>query len=88
MNDLIQSPDEKTITYQYIRKVVGPLDDDLVAAIQETGASRDDIRKAYACFDDEDVLFMLDRPMSHRMRRVYDILQDDLDRHQRQGWLC
>ena len=74
---------EKTVTQRDIVKVLGPLDDDLVMAIQDTGASRDEIRSAYACFDDEDVGFMLHRPMTHRMRRVYDILQDDMDRLQR-----
>jgi hypothetical protein len=73
----------RTISEHDIRKVLGPLDDDLVAAIQDTGATRDEIRRAYACFDEEDTDFMLDRPMTHRMRRVYDILRDDLDRMQR-----
>lgn len=79
----MHGPHDKIVTDHDIRKVLGPLDDDLVAAIQNTGASRDEIRMAYACFDEEDVDLTMAKPMNHRMRRVYDILQDDLDRMQR-----
>ena len=83
MLNLIFKTADKPVTPELIRKVLGPLDDDLVSAVKETGATTEDLRRAYACFDDEDVNFVMDRPMNHRMRRVYDILQDDMDRMQR-----
>lgn len=83
MTASLYTPGETTVSQHDIRKVLGPLDDDLVMAIQDTGASRDEIRNAYACFDEDNVDFMLSHPMTHRMRRVYDILRDDVDRLER-----
>jgi hypothetical protein len=67
-----------------LRKVLGPVDDEIIIAIKDTGASRDEVLQAHAWLDEDDYIgAMLEKPMTHRVRRIYDILRDDLDRMER-----
>ena len=68
-------------TAKDLRTVLGPVDDAIIIAIQDTGASRDEVLQAYAWLDEDDYIgAMLEMPMTHRVRRVYDILRDDLEK--------
>lgn len=68
------------VTEQDVRRVLGPVDDDIVAAIQDTGATREDLVRAYAWFDeDDDDEAVIGKPLTYRSRRVYDILREDFD---------
>ncbi len=83
MNSIEHQPNG-TVTGHDIRHVLGPINDDLIIAIQDTGATRDEVLQAHAWLDDEDYMgTMMQRPMNHRARAVYDILREDLDRMDR-----
>jgi hypothetical protein len=71
-------------TEKDIRKVLGAVDNEIVIAIKDTGASRDEVLQAQAWLDEDDYIgAMLEKPLTHRVRRIYNILRDDLDRLER-----
>ncbi|MEZ0226797.1 MAG: hypothetical protein ACAH83_19730 [Alphaproteobacteria bacterium] len=74
-------------TEKDIRKALGSVDNEIIIAIQNTGASGEEVRQANAWLEEDDYIgAMLEKPMTHRVRRVYDILRDDvekLDRYDR-----
>lgn len=71
-------------TEKDIRKVLGPVDDEIIIAIRGTGASSDEVLQAQAWLEEDDYIgAMLEKPLTHRVRRIYDILRDDLDRLER-----
>lgn len=68
-------------TERDLRKMLGPVDNEIIIAIQDTGASRNEVLQAHAWLDEDDYIgAMLEKPMTHRVRRVYDILRDDLEK--------
>jgi hypothetical protein len=63
-----------------IRAILGPTDDELVFIIQETGASRDEVLRAFTWLSDDDYMGAgLQRPISSRVRAVYEILREEQD---------
>ena len=67
-----------------IRRMLGPVDNEIIVAIKDTGASREELSQANAWLEEDDYIgAMLEKPMTHRVRRVYDILRNDLDRLER-----
>ncbi|TAL40152.1 MAG: hypothetical protein EPN97_00560 [Alphaproteobacteria bacterium] len=71
-------------TERDIRSMLGPVDNEIIVAIKDTGASRDELLQANAWLEEDDYIgAMLEKPMTHRVRRVYDILRNDLDRLER-----
>jgi hypothetical protein len=71
-------------TEKDIRRALGPVDNEIIIAIQDTGASRDDVLQANAWLEEDDYIgAMLEKPMTHRVRRVYDILRDDVEKFDR-----
>lgn len=66
---------EKSATAGEIRAIVGPLDDDIVVAILETGATRVDVIQAFDWLEESYyTMSTFMRPMNERVRRVYEIL--------------
>ena len=67
-----------------IRKILGLADDKVITAVQGTGASRAEILRAHQWLADD---AYLGRDAANRgdgkVRKVYDILRQDRDRHAR-----
>ena len=58
-----------------IREIVGGLNDDIVSAILETGATRAEVTEAFDWLEESrSTLSAFMRPMNERVRRVYEIL--------------
>jgi len=69
------SDHEKTATGSDIRAIVGPLDDEIVTAIQHTDATRAEVVQALNWLEESHyTLSVYMRPMNERVRRVYEIL--------------
>ena len=80
MNTAFEPAPHLVVTDRVIRRMLGPIDDELVAAIQDTGATRDEVLQAWAWLDEEDYMgTMLQKPMNHRTRAVYDLLREDAE---------
>lgn len=66
------------LTREKIIDIVGPLEDDQIAAILATGASVADVMEAFAWLSEDEYLGnALQRPMSGVVAEVYEILQAD-----------
>ncbi len=66
---------EKSATGGDIRAIAGPLDDDIIAAILHTGATRAEVMQAFGWLEESHyTLSTTVRPMNERVRRVYEIL--------------
>jgi hypothetical protein len=66
---------EKTATGREVRDIAGPLNDDIVAAILETGATRAEVMQAFDWLEESRyTMSAFMRPMNERVRRVYEIL--------------
>jgi hypothetical protein len=66
---------EKSATSSDIRTIVGPLDNDIINAILQTGATRAEVLQAFDWLEESHyTLSTLMRPMNERVRRVYEIL--------------
>lgn len=73
MPDVRAVPD--LVTERDIHAILGPIDDEMVFIIQETGASRDEVLQAFMWLNDDDYIGgELKRPISNRVRAVYEIL--------------
>ena len=71
----LRSSREKSVTGDDICSIAGPLDDDIIAAILRTGATRSEVMQAFDWLEESYYtmsIFM--RPMNERIRRVYEIL--------------
>jgi hypothetical protein len=65
-----------TLTREDVVAVLGPVDDGLVAEILGTGASPEELAKAYAWFTNDEALMNAGRPLaSSRVGRLIDILE-------------
>ncbi len=70
----LKKPPE-SVTVQAVTDILGPLDSGILAAILDTGASLEEIRRAAVWLDENHYTqATADRPMSQKMRRVYEIL--------------
>jgi len=66
---------EKAATVGEIRDVAGNLNDDIIAAIQKTGATRNEVIQAFDWLEESHyTLSTFMKPMNDRVRRVYEIL--------------
>lgn len=66
------------LTREKIIEIVGPLEDDQVAAILATGATDADVMEAFAWLSEDEYLGnVLQRPMRGVVAEVYEILQAD-----------
>jgi hypothetical protein len=64
-----------------IRKILGPVDDETIMDIIQTGATAGEVAEAFEWLNDDDYMgSTLKRPIRERVRRVYEILQSDRDR--------
>ena len=71
----------KPATGSEIREILGPAADiELVSSILHTRANRNEIAQACAWMDDDDYMGLTGKPMSPRMRNIYDILLTERDR--------
>jgi len=71
----IRRSHEKSATGDEIRDITGPLGNDIIAAIQETGATRAEVLQAFDWLEESHyTLSTFMRPMNERVRRVYEIL--------------
>jgi hypothetical protein len=71
----------KAATGQEIRNILGPVDDEMVAAILRTGASSGEMLEAFEWLNDDDYMgTQLQRPMNDNVRRVCELLESDRDR--------
>ena len=71
---------DSAVTGCCIREITGLTDDVIVKAILVTGASRKEIQQACdACFENLHVKAGRIRPMSDRVRRIFDILDYSRD---------
>lgn len=59
-----------------IRRILGPSDDDLIMAVQNTGATREEVLMAFQWVEGEDPGNTARKPMTERIRSVYDLLSD------------
>jgi hypothetical protein len=66
---------KKPATDGDIRAIAGPLGDDIIAAILETGATRAEVMQAFDWLEESYyTMSTFMRPMNERVRRVYEIL--------------
>jgi hypothetical protein len=71
----VRGSHEKSATGSDIRAIAGSLDDDIVAAILHTDATRAEIMQALDWLEESHyTLSTYMRPMNERVRRVYEIL--------------
>ena len=71
----MQHKHEKSASGSDIRAIVGPLEDDIIAAILKTGATRTEVMQAFDWLEESHyTLSTFMRPMNERVRRVYEIL--------------
>lgn len=73
-------------TGQEIQEILGPAaEETIINDILQTGASRQEVLEAFEWLHDDDYMGAdLERPMDARSRMVYDILQSDRDRYDRE----
>src|SRR5690348_7549052 len=66
---------EKPATSDDIRAIAGPLDDDIIVAIQRLGATRAEVSQAFDWLQESRyTLSVFMKPLDERVRRVYEIL--------------
>lgn len=66
---------EKAATAREIREIAGTLNDDIITAIQKTGATRSEVIEAFDWLEESHyTLSAFMKPMNERVRRVYEIL--------------
>jgi NCAIR mutase (PurE)-related protein len=71
----------KSATGQEIRSILGSVDDELVMAILDTGASLSEIKEAAEWLDDNDYMGKeVGKPMDIRVARVHKLLEQDRER--------
>jgi uncharacterized protein (DUF1810 family) len=74
-----QTP-QKQATGKEIREVLGPVDDEIVAAIIRIGASSSEVEQAFKWLNDDDYMGAeLQKPINDSVRRVYELLQSERD---------
>ncbi|MDF3024155.1 MAG: hypothetical protein K0R10_1516 [Alphaproteobacteria bacterium] len=59
-----------------IRNILGPSDDDLIMAIQNTGATREEVLLAFQWLEGEDPGNTARKSMTEKIRSVYDLIFD------------
>lgn len=62
-----------------IRHILGPSDDELISAVRNTGATREEVLQAFQWLEGEDPGKTARKPMTATIRSVYDILVEDQD---------
>ncbi|MBI3440212.1 MAG: hypothetical protein HY052_00110 [Proteobacteria bacterium] len=63
-----------------ISTILGPVDEEMVFIIQETGASKEEVLQAFTWLNDDDYIGARPkRPMNSRVCAVYEILQEAQD---------
>jgi NCAIR mutase (PurE)-related protein len=68
-------------TGKEICSILGPVDDELVMAILETGATHHEVMQAHEWLDDDDYMGNeVGKPMDIRVARVHRVLQRDRER--------
>lgn len=71
----------KPATGHEIQEILGPVDDEVVTNILHTGATGVEVSEAFEWLNDDDYMGKdLKKTMNERVRRVFNILQDDRDR--------
>lgn len=64
-----------------IRRVLGPVDDEVVVAVRGTGASLVEVAQAFEWLNADDFMsHSLHHTMNLKIRQVYEILHADRDR--------
>ena len=70
----------KPATDSQIRKILGGSDNDLVVAIQKTGASEEEVLQAFEWLDDDDYMGTeAKKRLTGNIRRVFEILEEERD---------
>lgn len=74
----------KAATASEIKQILGPAGDETVIAVQDTGATAEEVREAFAWLDQEEQMGQMpQKTLSAKVRRVYDILAEERDRFDR-----
>ena len=64
-------------TESEIRNILGPCDDDVIMAVCNTGATRDEVMQAFQWLEGEDPGKTAGKTMTAAIRNIYDILLED-----------
>lgn len=77
---MVKKPEEKPATGIEVRRILGPVDDELVMSILATGATAEEVVEAYEWFGGNDRMGTdLDRTRRGRVGAVYEILARDYE---------
>jgi hypothetical protein len=78
MESLVCSMAETTISYEEVRRLFGDIDDHNAREVIESGASLIELEEVAAHLADEtDVMGELERPLTGRALRIYELLRHD-----------
>jgi hypothetical protein len=67
-----------------IRNILGPIDDQLMLAIQNTGATPNDVLQALEWLEDDNYMFQLRKKLNEKVLHVCEIILSDMEDYDEQ----
>lgn len=81
----MKRPAPKPASEAEIRRILGPVDDEVVIDILRTGATTNEVQRAYTwLYGNNDIDIEAMRALDERARNVYEILENDRDQYARE----